>query len=262
MIKPFTTPWGNTVQVFASLDSTNRYLWRQALAGAPHGSVVVADHQTSGRGRRGRQWHSPQGLNLYFSVLLRPHLKLDQVPQLSLVTVAALWQALSGECPGLQIKWPNDLYCQGRKMAGILSEMMPGPDGAQFVIVGVGLNVNSLTVDFPDELQGQVTSLKCECGCFFELSDLLSRILQKFFCFADNYCREGLSGSIMDLINRNFFLAGKDITIRSGDQKIACRARAIDDSGRLLATVKDGREMAFAAGEAWLEKRIYNDSCD
>ncbi len=256
MIKPFIAPWGSAVLTFENLDSTNRYLWQQALEGAPHGTVVVADHQSSGRGRRGRQWHSPPGLNLYFSVLLRPHLRFEQVPQLSLVAAAALWKILAGECSGLQIKWPNDLLCNSRKLAGILSEMKPGAETPEFVIVGVGLNVNAQVSDFPTELQGLVTSLSCECGRNFDLSELLDRILREFAFFEERFYQEGLKGSIRDLINRNFFLAEKDIVIHSEDHKIACRAHAIDDTGRLLATTNDGQKMAFSAGEAWLDKRI------
>ena len=239
---------------FKTLDSTSRYLWQQALEGAPHGEVVVAEQQVSGRGRRGRQWHSPAGLNLYFSVLLRPSLQLEQVPQLSLVTAAALWKALAVEGFDLKIKWPNDLLCQGRKLAGILTEMKPGTGKAEFVIVGVGLNVNAQAADFPSELQGLVTSLTCECGRDFDLSELLDRVLREFALFEKRFYREGLQGSIRDLINSNFFLAEKDVVIYSGDHRRACRAHSIDDSGRLLATTEDGRKMAFAAGEAWLEK--------
>ncbi|MEA1921822.1 MAG: biotin--[acetyl-CoA-carboxylase] ligase [Pseudomonadota bacterium] len=245
---------------FQSLDSTSRYLWQQALDGAPHGAVVVADQQLSGRGRRGRQWHSPAGMNLYFSVLLRPLLPLDQVPQLSLVAAAALWTVLSEECSGLEIKWPNDLLCQGRKMAGILAEMMPVSHKAEFVIVGVGLNVNVKVLDFPPELQGMVTSLSCECARDFDLSELLDRILQELAVFEERFYREGLQGSIRELINRNFFLAEKDVVINSGDRKRECQAHSIDDSGRLLATTKDGQTIAFASGEAWLEKGFYNVS--
>ncbi len=254
MIKPFLTPWGSDTIVFKTLDSTSRYLWQQALGGAPQGTVVVAEQQLAGRGRRGRQWHSPAGLNLYFSVLLRPDLKLDQVPQLSLVTAAALWKALSDECLGLKIKWPNDLYCQGRKLAGILAEMKPGADGAEFVIVGVGLNVNAKVSDFPPELQGAVTSLSCECGKDFDLAELLQKILSELAFFEEIFYREGLKGSIGELINRNFFLAEKNVVINSGDRKRACRAHSIDSSGRLLATTEDGQKMAFTSGEAWLEK--------
>ena len=256
MIEPFSSPWGTEVASFQSLDSTSRHLWQQALDGAPHGSVVVADQQLSGRGRRGRQWHSPAGMNLYFSLLLRPVLPLDQVPQLSLVTAAALWQVLGDECSGLKIKWPNDLLCRGRKMAGILAEMKPGADGAEFVIVGVGLNVNAKALDFPLELQDLVTSLSRECGRDFDLSQLLDRILQELAIFEERFYREGLSGSIRDLINRNFYLAGKDVVINSGDQQRECRAHSIDDSGRLLAATKDGQMIAFASGEAWLEKGL------
>ncbi|MBN2808690.1 MAG: biotin--[acetyl-CoA-carboxylase] ligase [Deltaproteobacteria bacterium] len=237
------------------MDSTSLYLRQQARHGAPHGTVVVAGQQLAGRGRRGRQWHSPAAENLYFSILLRPSLELAQVPQLSLVSAAALWQALAAECPGLLIKWPNDLYCRGRKIAGILAEMQPDKTRAAFVVVGIGLNVNAVPADFPAELQGQVTSLAYECGRNFELSGLLERILQEFAVFVERFCRQGLAGSIQTLINRNFFLAGKVISMCWGEQKITCRARAIDVSGQLLAITPDGREMAFSAGEAWLEKR-------
>lgn len=254
MIKSFRSPWGTEVVSFQTLDSTSRYLWQQALDGAPHGLVVVADQQLSGRGRRGREWHSPAGLNLYFSILLRPCLQLEQVPQLSLVTAAAMWKALADECPGLQIKWPNDLLCDSRKLAGILSEMKPGAETPEFVIVGVGLNVNALVSDFPAELQGLVTSLSCECGRNFDLSELLDRILREFALFEKRFYREGLKGSIRELINRNFFLAEKDVVIHSGVHRRVCRSHSIDALGRLLVTTEDGHEMAFAAGEACLEK--------
>ena len=254
MIEPFVSPWGTQVESFQTLDSTSRYLWQQALDGAPHGAVVVAEQQLSGRGRRGRQWHSPAGKNLYFSLLLRPSLELDQVPQFSLVTAAALWAVLSKECSGLKIKWPNDLLCQGRKLAGILAEMKPGADKAEFVIIGVGLNVNAKASDFPPALDGLVTSLSSECGHDFDLSELLDKVLQGLAAYEERFYLEGLQGAIRDLINDNFFLAEKDVVINSGDRKRECRAHSIDSSGRLLATTKDGQMIAFASGEAWLEK--------
>ena len=254
MIDPFMTPWGSHVLSFASLDSTSRYLWRQAEAGAPLGTVVVADEQLSGRGRRGRQWHSPAGLNLYFSVLLRPSVKLEKVPQFALVAVAALWQALRTECSGLTIKWPNDLFCRGLKLAGILSEMKPGAGSAEFVIIGIGLNVNAGIIDFPLELREQVTSLSCECQKTFVLGLLLESVLKELAVFTEIFYSEGLGGSICDLINHNFYLAERDIVIQSGAQSIPCRAHSIDDSGGLVATVADGSKVSFNAGEAQLVK--------
>jgi len=248
------TPWGSKVLSFSSLDSTSGYLWQQAEAGAPEGTVVVADQQLAGRGRRGRQWHSPAGLNLYFSLLLRPRIELEKVPQFSLVAAAALWQALASECPDLSIKWPNDLYCRGLKLAGILSEMKPGANYAEFVIIGIGLNVNSLIADFPLDLRSQVTSLRCESHKTFALNILLENFLKEFKTFIDIFYREGLNGSIMELINRNFYLTAKEIIINSGSEEIKCRARAIDENGCLLATTAAGRRVSFNAGEAWLVK--------
>lgn len=255
MIEPFVTPWGSKVLSFSSLDSTSRYLWQQAEAGAPQGTVVVADQQLAGRGRRGRQWHSPAGLNLYFSLLLRPRIELEKVPQFSLVAAAALWRALASECPDLSIKWPNDLYCRGLKLAGILSEMKPGSNYAEFVIIGIGLNVNSLIADFPLALQSQVTSLKCESHKTYDLSLLLQKYLKEFKSLTEIFYCEGLSGTIGDLVNSNFYLANKDIVVDSGAEKIKCRARAIDKNGCLLATTNDGCRVSFNAGEAWLVKK-------
>ncbi len=254
MIAPFVSPWGSKVLSFSSLDSTSRYLWQQAEAGAPEGTVVVAEQQLAGRGRRGRQWHSPAGLNLYFSLLLRPQIELETVPQFALVSAAALWQTLKSECPDLKIKWPNDLYCRGLKLAGILSEMKPGSDRAEFVIIGIGLNVNSLIADFPLDLRSQVTSLRCETHKTFELRVLLETVLEVFKTLLENFYNDGLSGSIRALINRNFYLADKEIVITSGAEKIKCRARAIDEHGCLLAMTADGREFSFNAGEAELVK--------
>lgn len=254
MIEPFATPWGSDVLVFASLDSTSRYLWQQAQAGAPHGTVVVAEQQLAGRGRRGRQWHSPVGLNLYFSILLRPVVELAEVAQFSLVAAVALWRALNHEISGLSIKWPNDLYCHDLKLAGILAEMKPGLKQAEFVVVGIGLNVNSTITDFPLDLQSRVTSLRCESHRIFGLSSVLQSILAEFADCEEIFYREGLAGSIGSLINRNFYLADKEIVVCFGDEKIRCRAQAIDDNGFLTAVTADGRRVSFNAGEAWLVK--------
>ncbi len=248
------TPWGGRVLTFSTLDSTSRHLWRLAEKGAPEGTVVVADQQSAGRGRRGRQWHSPAGLNLYFSLLLRPRIEFDKLPQFSLVAAAALWHGLRQDCPGLTIKWPNDLLCRGLKLAGILSEMKPGLSGAEFVIIGIGINVNAEIDDFPPDLRDQVTSVKCESGSCVSLASLLPRLLEELFTFTEMFNREGLAGSIGELVNRNFYLKDKKIVIHSGNDKIKCRARWIDGDGHLVATLADGRQTSFNAGEAWLAK--------
>ncbi|MEA3240718.1 MAG: biotin--[acetyl-CoA-carboxylase] ligase, partial [Pseudomonadota bacterium] len=120
---PGCSPIGGRIIQLKSVDSTNDYAWNLALEGAKHGLVVVADQQTGGRGRLGRSWLSPPGMNLAFSLILRPSLPPPDIPPLSLVAAVALFSCLVTHIPRLSIKWPNDLYCGDRKLAGILSEM-------------------------------------------------------------------------------------------------------------------------------------------
>ena len=256
MIEPFASPWGSRVEVFDELPSTSRYLLERARQQAPAGLVAVAEKQTSGYGRRGRQWHSPAGHNLYFSVLLRPELDFEQVPQLSLVAAAALWRALAGEgIAELTIKWPNDLYLKGRKLAGIIAEMRPGKQGPEFVVLGIGLNVNIPADAFPPELRPLATSLLAACGRRFDRGRLLAAILEQLAAYERIFRRSGLAGELAGLINDNFLLAGREVVLVSGRERISGRARGIDDRGRLLLTLPDGRQTALAAGEARLEKQ-------
>jgi len=260
VIEPFVTPWGNRLQSFARLDSTSRYLWRQGEAGAESGQVAVAATQTAGRGRRGRSWHSPPGLNLYFSILLRPCLDFAKVPQLSLVVGVALWRALARELSRLTIKWPNDIFCKDRKLAGILAEMKPGVNGPEFVVLGIGLNVNARALDYPEALRPLVTSLRIETGTEYDLGALLQQLLVEIADCERIYQQEGLGQQLSTLINRNFYLAGRDVVLLSGEQRYGGRVRAIDACGRLLVSGRDGSTRCFSAGEVQLEKQPYNIS--
>ncbi len=251
---PRFSPWGKEIAYFASLDSTSRYLKREARNGAPAGRVVVAARQTAGYGRRGRAWHSPPGCNLYFSVLLRPELDFFIAPQLSLVAAAALKLALDEDCPGLQIKWPNDLYAGESKLAGILAEMEPGTAGPAFVVLGIGLNVNAGRDDFPPELRDQATSLKIVSGRDFALGALLTVILERLAELEKDFLRHGLAGGIAALINANFHLAGREVILVSGENEIRGRALGIDDAGRLRLATPGGELCSVSAGEAHLRK--------
>ncbi|HXQ43946.1 MAG TPA: biotin--[acetyl-CoA-carboxylase] ligase [Acidimicrobiales bacterium] len=180
------------VRRFAELDSTNRYLLDEARAGASDGLVVVADHQTAGRGRLGRRWEAPPGANLLLSVLLRPDLRPEEL-HLSTVAMALAARLASAEATGLEItlKWPNDLMVGERKTAGILAETLlqpPGPPGGAepavvAVVVGIGLNLAwpppdgaAGSVPLPEGL-GPATSLWRESGTRVEPGVLLDRLL-------------------------------------------------------------------------------------
>lgn len=159
-----TTVMGARVSVVARTPSTNDVAWTEALAGAPEGTAVFAEEQTAGRGRMGRQWHSPPRRNLLMSVILRPALSADQANYLTVTSSVAVAQALRENLPlQARIRWPNDVTVKERKISGILVEGRTLATGAAFVL-GIGINVNMLPEHFPPELRGIATSLAIETG--------------------------------------------------------------------------------------------------
>lgn len=140
---------GQVLHHFELISSTNDHARELAEEGAGHGEVVIADSQTGGRGRRGRPWVSPPGLNAYFSVILRPELPPARAPELTLLASVAICDALRQANVPAAIKWPNDLLVQDRKIAGILTEMASEPERVHWAVIGIGVNVNAAATDFP-----------------------------------------------------------------------------------------------------------------
>ena len=205
-------PLGDIV-ILAVTDSTNRVAMEMAENYAPHGTVVVADAQTAGRGRMGRRWVSPAGKNLYVSLLLRPSVPTVDAPSLALVAGVALADAVEAVGVHASLKWPNDLYCGGRKAAGILAEMASDPDGVRHVVIGVGLNVNMEEADFPPDLRGAATSLRIYAGRAFRRVDVLVRLLEAFGTRYAEFIGGGFA-SLRDGWDRRDFLRGRRILLR------------------------------------------------
>lgn len=161
------------------LESTNTLAMERARGGAAEGMVIVAEGQRGGRGRLGRSWESPYGMNLYASVILRPALVPDAAPRLTPVVGAALAEAIERVVPSVRItiKWPNDLLIDGKKVGGILSEASIQGGRLEYVVVGFGLNVNSRAVDFSPALRPQVTSLLMVTNTGMDRDALLTQCL-------------------------------------------------------------------------------------
>ena len=156
------------------LASTNTVARELALSGAPHGSLVVTDHQTAGRGRCGRPWVSPAGAGLTVSLLLRPALPMDSLPLIGLLAAVAAVEAVQTVTGAeARIKWPNDLLLKGRKIAGLLLEAASEPDALEYVIVGMGLNVNATREQLPARPLFPASSLRLETGRCWERAPLL-----------------------------------------------------------------------------------------
>lgn len=224
-------PWGDIV-VLAVTDSTNRVAMEMAENGAPHGTVVVADAQTAGRGRMGRRWVSPAGKNLYVSLLLRPSVPAVDAPRLALVAGVALADAVEAVGVPASLKWPNDLYCGGRKAAGILAEMASETDAVRHAVIGVGLNVNMEEADFPPDLRDTATSLRIRAGRVFRRVDVLARLLDAFGTRYAEFIGGGFA-SLREGWDRRDFLRGRRVLLRRQGGEGWGTADGLDTAGAL-----------------------------
>ena len=233
---------------YEQLDSTNTEIARLAMQGAEHGTVVVAELQTAGRGRKGRSWESPAGENIYMSVLLRPDFVPDKAPMLTLVMAYSVaWVIQELGFPEVQIKWPNDLVLSGKKICGILTEMqLKGPE-IDYVVVGVGINVN--TPKFPSELEDKATSLFLESGRKFERESIAENIVDKF----ERAYRQ--FGDVQDLsflqeaYNSMLVNVGKEVRVLEPGNEYTAYAKGVNSRGELIVRTPDGEEKEIYAGE-------------
>src|SRR5512141_155286 len=182
---------GHALHWFEEVGSTNDVAKELADEGAAHGEVVVAESQTAGRGRRGRAWASPPGRNLYVSVVLRPELPPSRAAELTLLASVAVCQAVRQAGVTAGIKWPNDLVSRGRKLAGILTELAADPDRVQWVVLGIGINVNLRLEDLPDDLRPIATSLAIARGEPVPRTLFAAAVLTALEEWLDRHAEEG-----------------------------------------------------------------------
>lgn len=249
LVSRLHTKWaGCTLRFFAELGSTNAQAKIEAEDGAPHGTLVVTDMQTAGRGRRGKQWSSPAATNLYFSIVLRPQLSPNKAPMLTLVmahSVAEGIRRITGLSAG--IKWPNDIVISGKKVCGILTEMSAEPDYIQHVVIGVGVNVRKQA--FEGELARRACCLEQECGFQVSRGALLAVIMEQFEkdyeCFMQSEDMSGLMESYCNLlVNR-----GREVCVLDPAGEYRGVSRGITPGGELLVELPDGRVRQVYAGE-------------
>ncbi|MCB9590184.1 MAG: biotin--[acetyl-CoA-carboxylase] ligase [Polyangiaceae bacterium] len=223
---------------FEQIGSTNDEAISAARQGAKHGSVFIADSQTAGRGRRGKSWSSPAGENLLFSVLVRSPLELKTASRLTLAVGLAVRDAIAEYTKSApQLKWPNDVWVDGKKLAGILVESQLSGDKLDSVVIGVGANV--LSRDLPEEIASLATSLalseQAEGAPRLTREGVLARVLIQLERRLGQFEREGLS-SMLDELRAHDGLLGR--TVRVDERRGT--ARGIDQNGALLLEVEDG----------------------
>jgi BirA family biotin operon repressor/biotin-[acetyl-CoA-carboxylase] ligase len=240
---------GTKFHYFQEIDSTNSHARRLADAGAPEGEVVIAEYQSDGRGRLGRNWVSPPYCNLYFSLLLRPALAPIHAPQITLMAAVALADTVAAfvaEPPA--IKWPNDILIRGKKLAGILTESSCDAKRIEFVILGIGVNLNFPCERMPASIRDRATSLMEVGGKSFSRENFLRRLIQDL-----DRCYGILEDFGFDAIARRweayFALRGRRVRVEMVDEVISGTATGIDGDGALLLEAEDGVLHRVLAGD-------------
>ena len=230
---------GQTLHCSEELPSTNDRARELADAGAAHGEVVVAESQTAGRGRRGRAWASPAGRNLYLSVILRPNLPPQRAPELTLVASVAACDACRKAGVEVGIKWPNDLLVGERKVAGILTELSAEPDLVHWVVLGIGVNLNSGSGDFPADLRGVATSLSIERGQPVPRALFAAALLSELEQWLDRHAAEGF-GPVREAWRERSVTLGREVRVDADGGEISGVAEDVDASGALLVRGRSG----------------------
>lgn len=243
----------DNVLYLQSTASTNDDAYRLAQKGAVHGFGVVADTQSAGKGRLGKDWVSPAGEGLYCSIVLRPKLPFSEFPKLTLTAGIALCSAVERFVPGIRfgLKWPNDLYCKGKKCGGILAESSSPNAHADdlFAVVGIGVNVNGILDMFPEELHQKVTSLRLLSGKSYDIRELYSHVQRALLDYVTLHETVGFGHIITEWRKRDVFLGKKMKWVDTDRQVIVAYGMGPDDSGQLLAKDDAGKMYKILSGD-------------
>jgi BirA family biotin operon repressor/biotin-[acetyl-CoA-carboxylase] ligase len=234
------------VHHFVSLPSTNDAAKELARRGAPEGTVCLAETQTAGRGRLGRQWESPLNTGIYLSLILRPPLPPLELPKLTLIAAVAVVEAIHQACGvATGIKWPNDIIFAGKKLGGILTEMETESDAMSHVVLGVGLNVN--TAAFPEPLQEIAISL-ASAGQTYSRTAIVRAFLMALDRLYGRFLRQEFP-AILEQWRQHAVMLGKMVTIRQGPATITGVATDVALDGALLLVRPDGSTVRVLSGE-------------
>ncbi len=247
---------GRNLKFYHEVDSTSNVLKKLAADNAPEGTVVISDIQTAGRGRRGRTWMSAPGLGIWMSVLLKPNLHPSQVQTLTLASSVAVIRALESldiEIPG--IKWPNDILIGGKKVCGILTELSAEAEKVEWVVIGIGLNVNHDHDDFPNNIKDIATSLRLSGRTQepFNRSEIAAGIINELEAVYMEFLEKGPGWVAEEWKKRNVTL-GKRVELVSQTGVTEAEAVDITPDGRLIVRYDDGRNGEVLSGEISLRR--------
>ena len=243
------TRWaGRSLLYMDEVDSTNNLIKQLAEQGAGHGTLAVADAQTGGKGRRGRVWQSPHGVGIWMSLLTRPELLPEKASMMTLPAAMAVADAIR-ETTGLEsmIKWPNDIVVGGKKVCGILTEMSAEVGAINYVVTGIGINVN--TEAFPDDIKDIATSLLIETGKRVRRSPIIAAAMAAYERYYDLFMEHGDMTALMDDYNARLANRDRGVRVLAPEHEYTGTALGIDENGLLIVRTEDGEIRKVLSGE-------------
>ena len=243
---------GSKVVCLGETESTNAVAFKMAQDGATEGTVVIADTQTAGKGRLGRVWQSPAGVNLYCSVVLRPAISPVAACQLTFLSVVAVARAIE-KCTELppQIKWPNDILIAGKKVAGLLNEMNAETEKVNFVVLGIGVNLNMRLSQLGEGLRHPATSLLEESGVEVDRLRFTRTLLVELDELYEKFLEEGEAAVRAEWLERSA-IRGRSVRVNCGDREFSGVVQGVDSFGALLVLLADGTLETVLSGDVAL----------
>lgn len=243
------TEWaGNKVVYYDETDSTNNRAKDFGEKKGAHGTLLVADKQNAGKGRRGRVWESPSGKSIYMTILLRPEITPDKAPMLTLVMGLSAAEAICKVSGAeAEIKWPNDIVMGKKKVCGILTEMATEMEYVNYIVIGVGINVNQQY--FAEEIKEMATSLYKETGNVYKRSELISAVLERFERNYEVFLETGDLSGLREAYDSILVNRGQEVKVLEPGNEYRAVAEGINKTGELIVTLPDGQKKNIFAGE-------------
>lgn len=243
---------GKVIHLLSEVASTNTLAMEMAANGTPEGTVVIAETQTGGKGRRGRTWISPKG-NLYLSVVLRPNIPMHMAPLITLMGAVAVASAIRKTC-GLEagIKWPNDILIFGKKVSGLLTEMSAEQDRIRYIVLGIGVDVNMEMGELPPEVRSLATTLAEEAGAKINRTSLLQQLLRDLESWYKKFLTN--DGDVLEEWKKLNLTIGNRVVVSGAGESLKGLAQGVDNEGRLIVRCDDGTIHTVAAGDVTIVK--------
>jgi BirA family transcriptional regulator, biotin operon repressor / biotin---[acetyl-CoA-carboxylase] ligase len=248
---------GRHVHCYEEVDSTQNLAHKLIREGAPEGTLVLAERQTTGRGRMGRHWHSPKGKGIYMSLVVKPAIPIHLMPHLTLLSAVALCRAIRIQVPGLNpgIKWPNDLLINGKKISGILMESSAENESLQYIVAGVGIGCNFLPEDYPEELKDKATSLLISSGGKVDRAGLIAEFLYQLEELYELYLEQGFA-PIRTLWEASSATIGQEVRMITHGGAYEGTAVSLDDWGGLIIRQSDGSLRTIYSADTELKRTV------